>query len=555
MTDSSLTSRLRRAAREVLRPETPATARPGGGAPVADVPVGTVDPRRPATYPAPFAARAWVVASNPVADDLGLEWDQYRPTAAAWRAELAHRAPDLLLVEVSGGTARGIVPVDDAAEIVAAVAERGAAVVALVTGDGDLPAWATSDHVRAVLVTDAGAQARLAASTPAPVEVVGAAVQPRTLTSAPPRAAAARRRTLAVAPGTSLPDPVVQRLAMKPSVPVEELADLGPAGLRRLGGARALVTTSSAPELTAAAGVTGTPVLVTAPDASAEDARVVRSEAVALIEQAELGDRLAVTARRAALRGMTTRDRAAAALAAAGLPAPATPRDVSAIVPTNRDHEIDNVLRNLGRQEGVDVELVLVLHGLDTNDAELRARATDQGVARLEIVHADASLTLGACMNLGVDAAAGTFVAKMDDDNIYGPAYLADLVDAFRYTDAQIVGKWAHYVWLRSTGAVVLRYPDAEHTYERRIQGGSMLFQGDLVREVRFSDIPRAVDSDILDRSMATGASVYSADRFNFVSVRGTDRTQHTWTVTDATFFTAKGDLRFFGDPTEHVTV
>ncbi|HIZ97476.1 MAG TPA: family 2 glycosyl transferase, partial [Candidatus Janibacter merdipullorum] len=159
------------------------------------------------------------------------------------------------------------------------------------------------------------------------------------------------------------------------------------------------------------------------------------------------------------------------------------------------------------------------------------------------------------CMNLGVDAAGGRFIAKMDDDNIYGARYLSDLLAAFSYTDAGIVGKWAHYVWLRSTGAVVLRYPDAEHRYERRIQGGSMLFAGDVARQVRFSDIPRAVDSDILDRSMAEGVRVYSGDRYNYVSVRGDDRHSHTWTVTDSTFLTATGRLLFYGDPTTHVSL
>ena len=147
------------------------------------------------------------------------------------------------------------------------------------------------------------------------------------------------------------------------------------------------------------------------------------------------------------------------------------------------------------------------------------------------------------------------YIAKMDDDNIYGPRYLSDLLAAFAYTDAGIVGKWAHYVWLRSTGAVVLRYPDSEHRYERRIQGGSMLFAGDVAREVRFSDIPRAVDSDILDRSMEQGVRVYSGDRYNYVSVRGDDRHSHTWTVTDSTFLTATGRLLFYGDPTTHVSL
>ena len=90
----------------------------------------------------------------------------------------------------------------------------------------------------------------------------------------------------------------------------------------------------------------------------------------------------------------------------------------------------DNVFANLGRQAHGDRELVLVLHGLDADHAGLKARAAEAGVDNLVVVEADASLTLGACMNLGVDAASGRYVAKMDDDNFYGAHFLGDLLDA-----------------------------------------------------------------------------------------------------------------------------
>ncbi|WP_395692952.1 glycosyltransferase [Nocardioides sp.] len=282
----------------------------------------------------------------------------------------------------------------------------------------------------------------------------------------------------------------------------------------------------------------------------------VRAEVVARLHHPELADREALRQRRAVLDGHTFADRARTLLASLGHEEPAPPPPtVSAIVPTNREHEVDQVLANVGRQAHRSTELVLVLHGLDLPEAELQARARAHDVPQLEVVRAPGHLTLGACLNLGVDAAGGDLVAKMDDDNHYGTHYLSDLVAALDAQGAGIAGKWAHYVWLRSSGAVVLRYPDAEHTWARRIQGGSMLFAGDVVRELRFGDLPRAVDSDILDRAIAAGVPIWSADRFNFVSVRGEDRTAHTWTVEDATFLTAAGRLAFYGDPRSQVEV
>lgn len=298
-----------------------------------------------------------------------------------------------------------------------------------------------------------------------------------------------------------------------------------------------------------------------------------RGAVVARLHQAELRDREARRLHRGlvAAHGLTDRVDTLLAGVAAGLdpadaagvtgarltagPVPVGQRTVSAVVPTNRTHELDNVFANLARQSHRQVELVLVLHGLEVDLADLRARAADAGVPELVVVEAPSYLTLGACMNAGIDAASGAYVAKMDDDNYYGTHYLTDLLASFDTSGAGVVGKWAHYVWMQSDDAVVLRYPDAENAYARRIQGGSMVFDGDLVRSLRFSDIPRAVDSDILDRAMADGVRIWSADRYNYVSIRGVDRTAHTWTVTDETFLTASGRLAFHGDPRTHVEV
>jgi len=89
---------------------------------------------------------------------------------------------------------------------------------------------------------------------------------------------------------------------------------------------------------------------------------------------------------------------------------------------------------------------VRVLHGIDVSSREIRAEARHLGIEHLTIIDADKTQTLGACMNLGVDAADGRYIAKVDDDNYYGRHYLTDLVNAFAYSGAGIVGKWAHYV-------------------------------------------------------------------------------------------------------------
>lgn len=281
--------------------------------------------------------------------------------------------------------------------------------------------------------------------------------------------------------------------------------------------------------------------------------------------QDELVERVALPAARAVRGGHTFAHRAADLEALVGRPrhlreATGAPfdRSVSAVISTNRAHELDTVADSMARQslrESGELQVVLVLHGLDVDVAEVEARFRERGIDQLVVVPADSSLTLGACLNLGLDAADGRYVAKVDDDNYYGRHYLTDLVDAFAMSGAQVVGKWCHYTWLRSTGAVVLRFPKDEHRYTRLVQGGSIVMEADALRTLRFSDLPRGVDTDLLDRVQAAGMRTYSADRFGYVSIRGTDRHAHTWTIEDAALMNASGRVAFYGDPREHVDV
>jgi hypothetical protein len=228
---------------------------------------------------------------------------------------------------------------------------------------------------------------------------------------------------------------------------------------------------------------------------------------------------------------------------------------VTVVVPTNRPAQLDNVFGFVGRQRHERIQLVLVQHGFDVPESELSHRAKEAGIDELVVRAADSALTLGACMNLGLEAADGRLVAKMDDDNWYGPHYLRDLVRAFSYTDAEVVGKWAHLVYLQGSGATLLRFPEAEHRYVKLVQGGTIVVSRSLAQQLRFDDLPRRVDTTFLEKVTAAGGKVYSADRFNFVSVRRADAGGHTWKITEEQMLAGRANLLFYGEPYAHAEV
>ncbi len=284
-----------------------------------------------------------------------------------------------------------------------------------------------------------------------------------------------------------------------------------------------------------------------------------------LLASAELRDRNAHLAWRTVFEGHTYRHRVATVLddlgirgaAASGSKSASAPPGrppVSVVLATCRAGNIDHAIEQVARQTWRPLQLIMVLHGLDIEPDAVRRRAEAAGIDDVTVLPADGARSLGGCLNAGIEAADGTYIGKMDDDELYGPRYIADLVHAFRYTEAQIVGKLAHYVHLTSSGANILRYPELEHTYVDLVRGGALLAAGDLLRAYRFDDVTRGEDTRLFRRCRADGVKIYSADRFSFVMVRHRDAARHTWQVGDRALM-ADGRIAFYGPPHEHVLI
>ncbi|WP_339393918.1 glycosyltransferase family protein [Brevibacterium metallidurans] len=221
---------------------------------------------------------------------------------------------------------------------------------------------------------------------------------------------------------------------------------------------------------------------------------------------------------------------------------------VSAVVSTNRPDHLTNILHAHSQQVAVDKQLVLVAHGF-TVPADIATRAKDAGIDDLEIVRVDASESLGACLNRGIAAADGDVIAKMDDDDMYGQHYLSDQLAALRYSGAELVGKQAHYLYLRNRNIVMCRFPEREHRYTDLVMGPTLMARRDLFLDHPFAERTLGEDTDLQRRIVADGGRIYSADRFNFVQVRGSH--SHTWTVGDDLLL-ANSDVHSFGFGAEH---
>lgn len=207
---------------------------------------------------------------------------------------------------------------------------------------------------------------------------------------------------------------------------------------------------------------------------------------------------------------------------------------VAGLLVSNRpDRVLQAVDGFLGQQYG-GKELVVGCHGFDGGAVKAHVDGLDSadGVRVLEFPEV---WSLGRCLNEAALATTASVLAKIDDDDFYGPNYLLDAVLARRYSGAAVVGKASQFTYVESADTTVLRRGATEETFvDGVLTGATLVFDRAVWDAVRFPDRPRMVDVHFISGVRASGANVYANGRWEFVYRRSV--TGHTWMVDDEEF-------------------
>ncbi len=208
---------------------------------------------------------------------------------------------------------------------------------------------------------------------------------------------------------------------------------------------------------------------------------------------------------------------------------------VSVLTPTMRPENVAHCLENFRRQGYENRELILILNNAEFDVDAIRRDV--ESIPNAQVIHVEGRTTLGDCLNRGVEAASGKYVAEMDDDDYYGERYLSDSVLAASFSDAEIVGKGAYYVYLVGAEATALRETSPEHTFTSSVVAGNTIFvQTEAARDVMFAPLVRGEDTDFQQRAAWAGCRIYSTDRFNYLRVWDHKVSEHSWKISDAEF-------------------
>lgn len=312
-------------------------------------------------------------------------------------------------------------------------------------------------------------------------------------------------------------------------VPVRDLAagqtltERAIAELRGVQGLRVDLTVADA-RTVAGLAMAGVPLI-----ASGANPQLSGALSEALSRTPDLDDRLtreqhSVTTRRAALDTHSTLAWRRDLAERAGVRFVAQPK-VSVLLATMRPHQLDFAMRQLARQQDVELQVVLGTHGWTVTEEKVRHRLG--GRHDVVVRPHDKDTFFGDVLNDAATVADGDVLLKVDDDDWYSPHAIHDLLLARRYTGAEVVGMPSEFVYLEEVGVTARRNHPTE-IYNRFVAGGTIMIDRQMLRSVGgFRAVRRFVDAQLLNAVEASGGRIYRTHGLGYVLRR--TASGHTW--------------------------
>jgi len=204
---------------------------------------------------------------------------------------------------------------------------------------------------------------------------------------------------------------------------------------------------------------------------------------------------------------------------------------ITVITSTIRPEFMENVFENYNRQNYEIKELIIILNK-NSMDISLWKEKAKQ-YSNISIFQIDEEVSLGECYNFCVEESSYDYIAPFDDDDYYAPNYLQDIVEAFKISNADVVGKRARYIFFESIGILAISGIRHENSYVSYIDGPTLSFNKKIFDRVQFKNVPCGIDVEFCKDCVSNGIKIYSTNRFNHVYIRHSSSHGHTWKIDD----------------------
>ena len=198
---------------------------------------------------------------------------------------------------------------------------------------------------------------------------------------------------------------------------------------------------------------------------------------------------------------------------------------VSLVCVTKRKDYLNNIINNFTCQSYRNLELIIVLHGVDVEDDYYELCRNKA----IKIIFIDCKLSFGHALNIGFLSSSGEYVFKFDDDDIYADRYVEESVDVFnRSSFVSVLGKSNIYWLLSEDGDFFIR-----RSMKNQLAGATIAMRRSLLKKTCFESLNIGEDSTFLQYCKQLSINCYSTSSENFCAVRY-EVGHHTWDVTPA---------------------
>ena len=203
---------------------------------------------------------------------------------------------------------------------------------------------------------------------------------------------------------------------------------------------------------------------------------------------------------------------------------------VSVVLSSTRPSRLVHVLRAMAAQTYPHLEVVLALHG-DSGDPDPDLAEAVQ-VLGTPLLRYDRTTPFGSVLAEVARRASGDLVVKIDDDDVYGPRVIEDLVLAYIYSNADVVGRTTEYLYFEDIDHTVHRRFGTER-YHYQLAGGTMMLSQAALNHIGgWRPSSNSTDRSILIRLGNSGGIGYRTHSLGYVYVRHSEG--HTWKPNDS---------------------
>ena len=201
---------------------------------------------------------------------------------------------------------------------------------------------------------------------------------------------------------------------------------------------------------------------------------------------------------------------------------------ISVITSTNKQTNLSVILNNFLRQSYKSKELIILLNYDNPN--KLLWKNSTKNHDNISVYPMGSKLSLGGCLNYGISKAKYEYIAKLDDDDYYGEAYLEEALLTLQNINADIIGKASIYIYFCDEDILGIHHINDSNRFVSRVCGSTLFFNKSITNIIKFKNKNLGEDLDFCKDAIDKNLKIYSSDRSHYVYIRS-NKNNHTWKI------------------------